>query len=347
MKAAVLHGKMDLRVEEVNKPAIGANDVLVAPKAVGICGSDLHLYRGTWKIETPRIIGHEVTGRIEEVGQNVSGWKEGARVAVEAVVACGKCYWCKESTVNNYFCEKYYENVMGFFGLDGAFAEYVKVPSICLYRVPDSLSYEEGALTEPLACALRGVDNVGIESGQSVTVIGAGTLGLLFVQLARIGGASKIFVLDIDEFKLKKAKDLGADVSVNPSQEDPLAVIKANTNDRGSDVVIEAVGSTQTYEQSLQLARRGGRVSLFGICPEGTMKIDAFEAYRKELRISWVFGSPRGTFRRSIELLANGRVRAAPMITHKFPLEKILDALNIMDKKQGNAIKILVQPQQG
>jgi len=341
-----LHGRMDLRVEEVEKPAIGPEDVLVATKAVGICGSDLHLYRGTWTIETPRIIGHEMTGEVVEVGEKVSGWRTGARVAVEPVVSCGKCYWCKENTVNNYFCEKYYENVVGFFGLDGAFAEYVKVPSTCLYRVPDSLSYDEGALTEPLACALRGVDNVGIESGEAVTVIGQGTLGLLFIQLARIGGASKIFALDVDEFKLKKAKELGADISINPDKEDPLTVIKANTGDRGSDVVIEAVGSTQTYEQSLQLARRGGRVCLFGICPQGTMKIDAFEAYRKELRISWVFGSPRGTFRRSVELLASGRVRAAPMITHKFPLEKILEALAIMDKKRENAVKIIVQPGQ-
>jgi L-iditol 2-dehydrogenase len=122
-------------------------------------------------------------------------------------------------------------------------------------------------------------------------------------------------------------------------------VIRSNTGDIGSDVVIEAVGSIPTYEMSLQLALRGGRVSLFGICPEGTMRTDASEAYRKELRINWVFGSLRGTFRRSIELLANGRVKAAPMITHKFPLEKILDGLNIMDKKQGNAIKIIVQPQ--
>jgi len=341
-----LHGRMDLRVEEVEKPAIGPEDVLVATKAVGICGSDLHLYRGTWTIETPRIIGHEMTGEVVEVGEKVSGWRTGARVAVEPVVSCGKCYWCKENTVNNYFCEEYYENVVGFFGLDGAFAEYVRVPSTCLYRVPDSLSYEEGALTEPLACALRGVDNIGIQSGDSVTVIGQGTLGLLFVQLARIGGASKIFALDVDEFKLKKAQELGADISIDPTKEDAPAMIKEHTNDRGSDVVIEAVGSIQTYEQSLQLARRGGRICLFGICPQGAMKVDAFEAYRKELRISWVFGSPRGTFRRSVDLLANGRVRAAPIITHKFPLEDILDGLRIMDKKQGNAIKIVVEPQQ-
>lgn len=343
MKAAVLYNKRDLRVIEVKKPNLNYDEVLVACKSAGICGSDLHLYRGTWAIETPRIIGHEATGIIVEVGEKVKEWKIGDRVVIEPVVTCGKCYWCKESNINNYFCEEYYKNVVGFFGLDGVFAEYVKVPQSSLHRLPNSLSFDEGTFIEPLACALRGIDNVKIEVGDAVGIIGLGTLGLLFVQLSQISGASKIFGIEISEFKLNKAKEIGADICINPKKEDPVEIIKKETEGRGLDVVIEAVGSIPTYEQALRLVRRGGRICLFGICPQGAMKIDVFEAYRKELQINWVFGSPRGTFKRSANLLANRRIKVTHMITHKFPLEKISEAFNIMDQGK-DYIKIIIHP---
>ncbi|MFX0204734.1 MAG: zinc-binding dehydrogenase [Candidatus Hodarchaeota archaeon] len=344
MKAAVLYGKKDLRITEVKKPSLGSREILIACKSAGLCGSDLHLYRGTWEIETPRIIGHEATGIIAEAGRNVDGWKCGDRVVIEPVITCGECYWCRESEINNYFCENYYENVIGFFSLDGTFADYVKVPQSNIYRLPDSLSFDESALIEPLSCALRGIYNINIESGDSVGIIGLGTLGLLFAQLARVSGAAKIIGIEVTECKLNKARELGVDVTINPEKEDSIAVVKDHTEGRGLDVVIEAVGAISTYEQALQLARRGGRVCLFGIAPQGTMNIDAMEAYRKELLIKWVFGSPRGTFKRSIELLANGRVIASPLITHKFPLEEILEAMTIMDQGKEEFIKIMIHP---
>ncbi len=344
MKAAVLYGKRDLRIKEVKKPSPGSNEVLIQCQSTGLCGSDLHLYRGTWEIETPRIIGHEATGVISEVGRNVNGWKHGDRVVIEPVITCGDCYWCRESEINNYFCEKYYENVIGFFGLDGVFADYIKVPPRNLYRLSDSLSFDESTLIEPLSCALRGIDNIKIKSGDSVGIIGLGTLGLLFAQLAKVSGAAKIFGIEVNEFKLNKAKELGVDVSINPTKTDLTEVVKNNTEDRGLDVVIEAVGASSTYEQAMQLARRGGRICLFGIAPKGTMNVDTMEAYRKELQIKWVFGSPRGTFKRSIDLLANRRVTASPLITHKFPLEKILEAILIMDQGKEEYIKMIINP---
>ncbi|MCD6470157.1 zinc-dependent alcohol dehydrogenase family protein [Candidatus Bathyarchaeota archaeon] len=340
MKAAVLHDVRDIRVEEVKKPEIAEDEVLIEVKAAGICGTDLHFYKGEWKVDMPIIPGHEFSGVIAEVGENVDGFKIGEHVVAEPNITCGSCYFCLMSE-RNFFCENL--KAVGV-TVNGAFAEYLKIKGRNLYRIPENLSFEEAALIEPLACCIRGLDNVGIKAGESVLIVGAGPIGLLLMQLVRNFGASMIIQTDLEDYRLEKALELGADRVVNVRKEDPIKVIKELTGGYGVDVAIEAVGSPKAITQAVEAVRKGGRVNIFGVSPQDAVwQVKPFDLYSKELTITTSYRSPY-TFQRAVKMASSGRLKLKPLISHIFPLEKIAEAFEILDKKLDNVMKVILKP---
>jgi threonine dehydrogenase-like Zn-dependent dehydrogenase len=228
--------------------------------------------------------------------------------------------------------------------VNGAFAEYVKVPAANVYRFPDWMSFEEAALIEPLACCVRGLYNVGIEPGDTVAVVGAGPVGLLMVQLAKMWGASRVYAIDLIERRLSLAKQLGADVVVNAARENPVEAVKADTGGLGVDVAIEAVGSSKAIATAIALARRGGRVLVFGVAPEeDVLAVRPFELYEKELTLVGSYRSPF-TFQRAVRIASSGRIALKPIISHVFPLERGPEAFRMLDERKEETVKVVLKP---
>ncbi len=329
MKAAVYYNHKDIRIEELQKPEIGSDEVLIRVKACGICGSDVHLFEGKWTVEDERLImGHEFSGVVEETGDNIGDLKAGDRVVADPNIICGSCYYCRLDT-RNYYCTN--RKVIGWDGwLNGGFSELVKAPRKVVYELPDSVSFEEAAMVEPLACALRGADNTGIKSGDRVVILGAGSMGLLLLQLALMAGASRVLATDVHDIRLNRAAELGADLTVNSGKEDVERAVLDATDGIGADVVIEAAGTAETASQTVKFIRRGGKVCLFGVVPqEEFIRIKPFELYYKEAVLVSSFCNPF-TFQRAIELLRNKKINVTALITHRYPLVDIKSAFKTM-----------------
>lgn len=340
MKAAILYGVRNLRVQDVPKPRILDDEVLVEVKAAGICGTDIHIYRGEWKTVMPIILGHEFSGIIADLGPDVEGFSIGDHVVVEPNITCGTCHFCRMSE-RNYFCENLETTGVT---INGAFAEYVKTKGRNTYKIPDNLSFEEAALIEPLACSLRGIDNAGIRAGDFVAIIGAGPIGLILLQLVKIAGASMVIQTDMEEYRLKLARELGADYAINIRKEDPVKVVMGLTGGYGVDVAIEAVGSPKAITQAIKVTRRGGRLNIFGVSPQDAVwEVRPFELYDKELTITTSYRSPF-TFQRAVRIASFGRVRLKPLISHAFKLDSIERAFEVAEKRLEGAVKVLVEP---
>ena len=340
MKAAVLYGVRDLRLEDVPKPEISDNEVLIRVNASGICGTDIHIYRGEWKTNTPIILGHEFSGVIADVGREVKGLNIGDPVVAEPNIPCGSCYFCRMSE-RNYFCENLEATGVT---VNGAFAEYVKIVASNVYRLPKGYNLDEAALIEPLACCVRGIDQAEIRVGDTVAIIGAGPVGLILLQLALQSGASMVIQTDMEDSRLSLAKDLGADHTINITKEDPVESIKELTGGYGVDVAIEAVGKPEAITQAMRATRRGGRLVIFGVSPEDAVwKVRPFELYDKELTIKTSYRSPY-TFQRAVKIAVSGRVRLKPLISHVFKLDDIHRAFEVAEKRLEGAVKVLVKP---
>lgn len=335
-----MHNIRDLRVEDVPLPKIQSNDVLVRVTACGICGTDIHFYRGEWKVRLPLIPGHEFSGIVEKVGSNVKMINPGDHVVAEPNITCGECIYCRMSE-RNFFCVNL--RAIGV-DRDGAFAEYVSVPAKNVYIIPNDFPLEEAALIEPLACCIRGLDNVGIKVGDKVAVIGTGPIGLLMIQLVKMWGAVKVYAMDLLEERLKIAKKLGADVIINPTKEDPIEVIMEDTDNLGVDISIEAVGSVRAINTAFRVVRRGGRLLIFGVAPQNAIwRVRPFELYDKELLIVASYRSPY-TFQRAVKIAISRRINLSEIITHTLPLDKIVEAFNMLDRKARGVIKVIIKP---
>jgi len=340
MKAAVLYRVRDLRLEDVMTPKIKDDEVLIRIHATGICGTDIHIYRGEWKTRMPIILGHEFSGVIAEIGRGVSNLNVNDPVVAEPNIPCGSCYFCRMSK-RNYFCENL--QAVGV-TINGAFAEYVKIKAANVYRLPKDLSLEEAALIEPLACCIRGVDQAGIRIGDTVAIIGAGPIGLILLQLAKLAGASMLIQTDMEDARLKMARKLGADYVINITEEDPVEAIKRLTNGYGTDVAIEAVGSPKAITQAMRATRRGGRLNIFGVSPQDAVwEVKPFELYDKELTITTSYRSPF-TFQRAVKIVSSRKVNLKPLISHVFRLEEIQRAFEVAEKRLEDAVKVLVKP---
>lgn len=352
MRAAVWHGKQDVRVETVPIPSFPpAGWVKIKVDWCGICGSDLHEYLAGpvfIPVDAPHpltgkqgslILGHEFTGTVVEVGEGVTNVKVGDFVAPDACQHCGECVTCREGRYN--VCEK-----LAFTGLhnDGAFAKYVNVPSELCYILPKNVSSEAGALIEPLATGFKAVREAGSILGKSVVIIGAGTIGLGTLMAAKAAGAGKIIMLEMSTARKAKAEECGADIVLNPKECDAVAEIKAMTNGSGADVSFECVGNKFTGPLAIDVIRNAGLAVIVGIFEEAS-SFNFFSLSGTDKRVIGTLAYTLKDFEGVSTLLGNGQLKAEPMITGRIGLEDIVEKgfLELINNKDHN-IKILVKP---
>lgn len=342
MKAAVLLDVEKLEIKEVDIPKVGPGEVLVKVRACGICGSDVSMYRGKYLPVKPIIPGHEFAGDVVEVGNGVKYVKHGERVVADINVACGVCYYCKR--MQKLFCPDMHQ--IGIHS-NGAFAEYIKVPEQNIIKIPTGVSYEHAAFMEPLSCAISIVDKANIAMGDVVVVIGDGPLGISVTKLAKLSGASAVIVCGHHDYRLNKAKEMGADIIVNTNKEDPLKVVLSETDERGADVVIEVVGKSTTYRWAIDMVRRGGRVALMGV-PGPTDKLELMmfnDIFNKELTLNVSFAGTYDKGVRALALIKSKKFDVSKIITHQIGLENVLDGLMMVERKVDNVIKVVVSPE--
>ncbi|NUM68111.1 zinc-dependent alcohol dehydrogenase family protein, partial [candidate division KSB1 bacterium] len=327
----------DLQIIDRPLRPLREDEVLVQIAACGVCGTDLHILAGEAHARPPVILGHEFAGTIIAAGKQVGELHSGDHVAVDPNIACGGCYYCQRGQVN--FCENL--RALGV-DLDGGFAEFAIAPAKQCYKLPEDFPLEWGAFAEPLSCCLRGLERAAIQPGQSVAIVGAGNIGLLMLQLARIAGAGITFVLDPLASKREVARQLGAEVALDANHREAAQEIAERTHG-GCEVVIECVGKAEAAELAISLTKRGSRVVLFGLAaPAAYARLYLQSAFLKELTILSSILNPF-TFHRAVLLLAQGKINLMPFNLNRFALEKIADAL--ASAANGHSVKTLVIPE--
>ncbi|MCD6445463.1 zinc-binding dehydrogenase [Candidatus Bathyarchaeota archaeon] len=342
MKAAMLYGVEDLRVEEIEVPKVGLGEVLVKVKAATTCGTDLKIFKRGYTekiIKLPTVFGHEWAGEVVEVGEGLEWPVKGMRVRAGNSAPCLHCKMCQKGKYN--LCEN-------MIWLWGAYAEYIKVPArmvqVNMQEIPIHLSYEEAALTEPLACVLHGAEEANIKIGDTVVIIGAGAIGLLHLLTAKKFGASKVISIDLVDERLDFAEKLGADETINAGREDVIRKVKELTDGYGADVVIEAIGLPATWEEALKLVRKGGTVLEFGGCPIGTeIKVKTEALHYGELTVKGAFHATPLHFKKALNLIASRTIDVRPLITKRMKLENIREAFEILTTSK-KEIKIAIIP---
>lgn len=341
MKAAVLHKPLDLRVEEVNIPQIRPNEVLVKMKRVGICGSDIHYYLegqvASFIVKKPLILGHECAGEIAEVGSKVKNFESGQRVVIEPGFTCGKCEYCRKGRYNLCREVKFYATPP----YDGTFAEYVSAPEQNVYIISDEMSYEEGAMIEPLAVGMMAAKMGEVTAQDIVAVLGAGPIGQMALQASKTYGASETFVTDIIDYRLEYAKKNGAKEVINSSNENVIERILDLTDGKGVDVVIEASGAPSAIQQALDIVKSGGRVVLVGY-PQKDVPMPIPKLISKELRIQGIHRYAN-VFPTAIRAVSSGKAAVKSYITHVFPLDQIKEAFETNVNKIGNPMKTQIE----
>lgn len=344
--AVVLRRPGEIAVERRDVGAPGPGEVVVAPSVVGICGSDLHLYRegkiGDSVLGGPLVLGHEAAGRIVAVGEGVTGLRPGDRVVVEPGIACGQCRHCWSGRYN--LCTNV--RFLGIPPTDGLMAGQARVPARWVFPLPETLGDAEGAMIEPFAVGLQAVEEAGVRPGQSVVILGAGPIGLMILQAARARGAGPIISIDLAPKSLEIAQQLGADVTLNPRETDVVAEVKARTGGEGADVVLEAVGAAATIRQTLDLVRRGGVVTLVGIASDTAIPLNTNAIVRRGVQV-------RSSFRYAhqypvaLALASSGKVDLKTPITHRFPLQQAADAFRYVDQNKLDVVKGVVELEKG
>ncbi len=335
MLAAVFRGEGNLSLEEVPVPTIEeCDDVLLEVEAVSICGTDVHIVSVPPRyIATPNtILGHEYVGKVVEVGSAVTHLKLGDRVVVNPNIFCGYCVYCQNHMPN--VCE----NIIAIgIDSDGAFAKYSKVPARQLHKISQSVPAEVAVFAEPLACVVNGTQKVRIQPGETAVVLGAGPIGLLFAQMFKASGA-KVIVSEPSEFRRKYVELSGADVVVDPSKEDLKEVVLRETG-LGADVVVDAVG--RLLGTAIDLARKGGKVLLFGVDAAAQQTIQQCNITFKSLEVygTWLANA---TFPPAVKILESGVLKLEELVTHKMPLTDIHKGIELLSK--GEAVEIVVYP---
>lgn len=346
MRAAVIRmasGRKILRIEEQPDPVPGEHDVLIRVRASGICGSDLHGFmdaEGTARRDG-LIMGHEGAGDVVAIGSAVTRVAVGDRVTIDPQVSCGECVPCTKGWIS--ICER--KRVIGssLRGFEqGAMAEMVAVHEKQVFRIPDNVTFAQASMIEPLSNALHVINRAGILLGDTVVILGAGTLGLCMVQGARLAGAGRIVVSDTSPFRLSVAQSLGADVVINPTQSSVRDEVRALTSDNGADVVIESVGIDATYQEAIHTVRKRGKVMFFGAVQD-KVTVDLLPILHKEISLIGCTGANDET-QIAIDLVAAGRIDVSPLLTHQFGLDDAQEAFETLTVPMNNAIKVQVTP---
>lgn len=345
MKAAVLEGIDKITVKEIETPRITDDSLLLKVRACAVCGSDIRIYHyGNPRVKYPQIIGHEIAGDVVEVGSRVKRFKPGDRVAIGADVPCGECSFCRDGIGNN--CPINY--AMGY-QFAGGFAEYILVDPLVInygpiHKIPDNLSYDEATLAEPLACCINGLELSWVSLGDIVVVIGAGPVGCMLAELAKVMGARKTIISQRSKVRLEMAKSYDIDVVISASEEDFTQRVLEETDGMGADVILTATSTLEAQAQAIPIVKKRGRINLFAGLPKGTppLSLDSNLLHYKEAYLFGSHGSTPRHHRMALELLSSGRIQAKKYISHNFSLDQIMEAFATVESRQG--MKVIVNP---
>jgi L-iditol 2-dehydrogenase len=346
MNALLLSQYKHLEIATLPVPVPEPFDVLVQVAACGICGSDVHGYDGTSGRRIPPIVmGHEAAGIVAAVGSEVSGFAVGDRVTFDSTVYCGVCAFCRKGEVNLCDDRQVVGVSCGDYSRAGAFAEYVAVPARIVYKLPENLAFAEAAMLEAVSVALHAVSVSELEGGETALVIGAGMIGLLTLQAARVAGCSQVFVADIDATRLKSAADLGANKTILASGEELTQEILRLTEGRGVDVVLEAVGRNETVAAAIDCVRKGGTVTLIGnITPQVNLPLQ--KVVSRQIRLQGSCASC-GEYPEAMELMAAEKIRVGPLITAVAPLSDGPAWFDRLQSGEPNLMKVVLDPRTG
>ncbi|MGI9474329.1 MAG: galactitol-1-phosphate 5-dehydrogenase [Rubripirellula sp.] len=344
MKALLLTEYKNMQVAEVEEPEVGPDDVLVQVEACGICGSDIHGYDGsTGRRIPPLVMGHEAAGIVVGTGSNVNDMPEGTRVTFDSMVSCGTCDFCRDGTGN--LCDN--RMVLGVscgeYRRHGAFAERISVPRRIVYRLPETLPFEEAALVEAVSVAVHATNVTPITLGDTAVVVGAGMIGLLTLQAARAAGATRIIAVDLNDKRLQVAKELGADDVIRGDQCNAAETIVKMTEGRGADVAFEVVGATPTINTAIESVRKGGNVTLVGnVSP--TIELPLQSVVTREISLHGTCGC-NGEYPQCIDLMNRGVINVKPLITAKIALGDGPQWFERLHAGDADQMKVVVRPQ--
>lgn len=348
MKAAVLKEIEELEIKEIPRPHPQKGEILLKVEACSICGTDVRVYHhGHKHIKFPIVTGHEVSGEIVEIGEEIKGYRVGEEIAVAPAIPCGKCYYCRKGMPG--MCLNL--RAIGY-NYNGGFAEYMIVPEIaiqndCVNLIPENISFEEAALAEPLACAINGQELSKIGLGDSVLIIGAGPLGCIHLQLARANGATKIMLMELSSYRINFARKFAEpDLIINPSLEDGIKRVKKETSGRGVDKIIVACPSGQAQEDSLKMIAPRGIVNFFGGLPKDKpyIRFDSNLVHYSEFYVVGTHGSAPYHNKLALNLISQGKIKVKELITHHLSLNQIKKGLHLAESQEG--MKIVILPNQ-
>ena len=343
MRAMLLSEYQKLELVDVDKPEIDSQELLVAVRACGICGSDVHGYDGSsGRRVPPLVMGHEAAGVVVEVGENVSKYAVGDRVTFDSMISCNNCDSCRAGQTN--LCQT--RRVLGVscetYRQPGCFAEFVKVPEHIVYSIPDDLPFEHAALVEPVSVAVHAVGLLDVPDGSTGVVIGTGMIGLLVVQALKVAGCTDVIAVDVDDYKLNLAKELGATATVNAKTTDVVAEVMKLTNDVAADLAVEVVGKTQPLQTAVDCVRLGGQVGLVGNL-QPMVELPLQKVVTRELKLIGSCGSS-GEYPRCIELMASGQIRVEPLISEISSLDKGPEFFERLYGHEPELMKVVLQP---
>jgi len=340
MKAAVFLSRENIQIRESAQPTPGANEVLVRVTACGVCGTDVHIYRGHLKadIRPPVVLGHEIAGVIEAVGSDVQHLRPGQNVCVDPVIGCGSCQFCHTARPN--LCED--ATIIGYVR-DGGFAQFLAAPATNIYPLEPDTPPTAGILVETLACVLNGYDKLDLQPGRRALILGAGTVGLLWNQLLRRSPITTLVQSEPVGMRRERARRLGADLVVNPRNEDLAARVRRVAPD-GIDYVIDASGDPQAVEQGMKLVKKGGAFLIFGVCPaEATVRINPHDIYQREMRII-SSKMPPYSLHRAVQMILAGLIDHEAIVTDSFGLTGLAQAIDMFESARDRQIKMTIDP---
>ena len=343
MKALLLTDHRKLEFTDFEDPTIGPNDILVEVRACGICGSDIHGYDGSsGRRIPPLIMGHEAAGIVRSVGDNVSKFQPGDRITMDSTVSCGNCHYCGLGDIN--LCDN--RQVLGVscgdYRRHGAFAELLSVPERICYHIPPSLPFEHAALIESVSIAVHAASRTKISPGDCVVVIGAGMIGLLVIQAAKVAGAGQVIAVDLDDQRLALSRSLGADITLNGSTEDVIERVRDTTGGLGAHAAFEVVGSSATVGTAIECVRRGAAVTLVGnLAPSIDFPLQS--VVTREITVSGTCAS-RGEYPQCIELMTSKKICVEPLITATTTLAQAAGWFDRLYEGDGHSMKVVVQP---
>ena len=341
MKASVCYKQNDLRTEDLPIPEISDNEVLIKMLACGLCGTDIQKIRGD-SVNKPTVLGHEVVGEIVKKGKNVSKFEIGDRVITAIHVPCFTCHYCNKGHYT--ICEQFRTNNID----PGGFAEFIRIPKLHLnhltHKVSNNVTDEEATLIEPIACCLHGLKQADIRPNDSVLIMGAGTIGILHAQLAKIKGANKVIVSDMSEFKLQKALKVGCDYAINIKEKNIKDEVNKITDGQGVDVIVIAAGVSSLVADAVNMVRRAGKIIVFsGFDKNKLVTLDVSRFFKDEISIIGTYSVTPYEFPEALDLLEKRKLNTEEMITHVYPLKKLREAIDISTNPEQPVLKVIIK----